>query len=78
MVNKIEIDDNFFNKIVFTDEANCRVNGKVNQRLDEQNSHQVIEHVRNSSKVKVLTIFTVRCHKIYAPLFSRVTCPTWT
>jgi hypothetical protein len=53
------IEDNLFlDKTVFSDEATFHISRKVNQHnlgiWGSQNPHQVVEHVRDSLKVKYI------------------------
>jgi hypothetical protein len=57
MLNRLEEDNLFLNKIVFSDEATFHLSGKVNRHnliiWGSQNPHQVVEYVRDSPKVNV-------------------------
>ena len=57
MLSRIEDDEDFLKKVMFTDEACFHVSGKVNRHnvriWGSKNPHVVIEHLRNSPKVNV-------------------------
>jgi hypothetical protein len=71
----------FLDKIVFSDEATFRIPGVVNRHnliiWGSQNPPQVVEHVRDSSKINVFC--TVSITRVYGSFFFsklplRVTC----
>ena len=57
MLGRIEDDEDFLKKVRFTEKACSHVSGKVNQHnvriWGSENSHVVIEHIRNSAKFNV-------------------------
>ena len=57
MLSRIEDDEDYLKKVMFTDEACFHVSGKVNRHnvriWGSKNSHMVIQHIRNSHKVSV-------------------------
>jgi hypothetical protein len=60
MLNPLEEDNLFLDKIIFSDEATFHFSGKVNRHnliiWGSQNPHQVVEHVRDSPKVNVFSV----------------------
>ena len=57
MQSRIEDDEHYLKKVMFTDEACFHVSGKVNQHnvriWGSENPHVVIEHILDSPKVNV-------------------------
>jgi hypothetical protein len=71
MLKRLEEDNLFSDKIVFSDEATFHLSGKVNHHSPivwgSQNPQQVAEHVRDSPKVNVFC--AVSRTLFYGPLF---------
>jgi hypothetical protein len=71
MLNRLEEDNLFLDKIVFSDEATFHLSGKVNRHnliiWGSQNPHQVVEHVQDSPKVNVFC--AVSRTQVYGPFF---------
>lgn len=71
MFERIEADETFLKKIIFSDESTFHVNGKVNTRncriWGSEKPHVIIEHVRDSPKVNVFC--AVSHFKVYGPFF---------
>jgi hypothetical protein len=71
MLNRLEEDNLFLDKIVFSDEVTFHLSGKVNRHnliiWRSQNPHQVVEHVRDSPKVNVFC--AVSRTQVYGPFF---------
>jgi hypothetical protein len=71
MLNRLEENNLFLNKIVFSDEDTFHLSGKVNRHnliiWGSQNPHQFVEHVRDSPKVNVFC--AVSRTQVYGPLF---------
>jgi hypothetical protein len=78
MLNRLEEDNLFLDKFVFSDEATFHLSGKVNHRnliiWELQNPHQVVEHVRDSPKVTVFC--AVSRTQVYGPFFFAETTVT--
>ena len=72
-VNMLEFleNDDFEDRIVFSDEATFHINGRVNRHnvriWGSEHPRQIIEHVRDSPK---LNVFAAICRrKLYGPFF---------
>ena len=67
----IDNDNNFSERIVFSDEACFHLSGKVNKQNVRiwglQNPHAHIEHFRDSQKVNVFC--AISCSSVYGPFF---------
>jgi hypothetical protein len=71
MLNRLEEDNLFLDKIVFSDEASFHLSGKVNRHnliiWGSQNPHQIVEHMQDSPK---LNVFCAESKKqVYGPFF---------
>jgi hypothetical protein len=55
MLEKLEEDNEFPRKIIFSDEATCHVSGTVNKQNvsieGSEHPHATVEHIRDSPKV---------------------------
>ncbi|XP_068083439.1 uncharacterized protein [Anabrus simplex] len=78
---RIEEDDDFLDRVVFSDQATFHISGKVNKQnvniWGATNPHCYVEHVRNSPKVNVFCVISNT--KVYGPFFfheQTVTGPT--
>jgi hypothetical protein len=71
MLNRLEEDNLFLDKFVFSDEATFHLSGKVNSHnliiWGSQNPHQVVEHVREIPKVNAFC--AVNRTQVYGPFF---------
>ena len=60
MFDKMENEDDYLNKIVFTDEATVYLSGYVNHHnvrtVDTENPHEIVEHLRYSPKLNVFVL----------------------
>jgi len=65
-------DDNFLEKVNFSDEATFNVSGSVNRRSvriwGSENPYAYVEHQRDSPKISVY--FAISSQKVYCPFFS--------
>ena len=70
MQEKLE-EDEFLERLVFSDEATFHTNGKVNKHnvriWGEENPHATVEHERDSPKVNVFC--AISKNRLYGPLF---------
>ena len=70
MQEKLE-EDEFNERLVFSDEATCHTNGKVNRHnvriWGEENPHATIEHERDSPKVNVFC--AISKNHVHDPFF---------
>ena len=57
MLDRVDQDNDFLARIMFSDEATCHVSGKVNKQnvriWGSQNPHSTADHIRDSPKVNV-------------------------
>jgi len=64
-------DDNFLEKVQFSDEVTFHVSGAVNRRhvriWGSENPHAYVEHLRDSPKVNVFCAISIQ--KVYGPFF---------
>lgn len=71
MLGRLETDNNFLNKIFYSDEATFHVSGKVNRHnvriWGSENPHFYQEHTRDSEKVNVWC--AVSCSRVIGPFF---------
>jgi hypothetical protein len=71
MLNRLEEDNLFLNKTIFSDKTAFHLSGKVNRHnliiWGLQNPHQVVEYVRESPKVNIFR--AVRRTQVYGPFF---------
>jgi len=60
MFDKMENEDDYLNKIVFTNEATFYLSGYVNHHnvriWDTENPHEIVEHVRDAPKLNVFVL----------------------
>ena len=70
MQEKLE-EDNIMKHLVFSDETTFHKNGKVNKHnvhiWGEENPHDTVEHVRDSPKVSVFCIISMK--QVNCPFF---------
>jgi hypothetical protein len=78
MLKRLEEDNLFLDRTVFNDEAIFHLSVKVNRHSliiwGSQNTHEVVEHVRDSPKVNVFC--AVSRTQVYGPFFSADTTIT--
>lgn len=71
VLGKMETDDLFISKLVFSDEATFHTNGKFNRHnvriWGNEYPRQTIEHERDSPMVKVFCI--ISANKVFGPFF---------
>lgn len=71
MLDRLETDNNFLNRIFFSDEATFHVSGKVNRHnvriWGPENPHFHQEHTRDSEKVNVWCALS--CNRLIGPFF---------
>jgi hypothetical protein len=57
MLEKLDEDNEFLRKIMFSDEATFHISGEVNKQnvriWGSEHSHATVEHIRDSPKVNV-------------------------
>jgi hypothetical protein len=70
-MNRLEEDNFFLDKIVFSDKATFHLPEKANRHnviiWGSQNLHQIVEHVRDSPNMNIFC--TVSRTQVYGPLF---------
>jgi len=58
--DKMENEDDYLNKIVFSDEATLHLSGKFNRHTvriwGTENSHEIVEHVPESPKLNFFVL----------------------
>jgi len=69
MFDKMENEEDYLNTVLFSDEATFNLSGKVNRHNERiwgtEDSHEIVEHVRDSPKLNVFC--AVSSVKVYGP-----------